>query len=67
MCASVATEHLHAVLGRAGYGAWYATPKAADGRPSDEWRIIWVGPHKQEAIAKATNSKGAIGIAKNHK
>ena len=65
--ASVATEHLHAALGRAGYGAWYATPKDADGRPSDEWRIIWKGPHKQEAIAKATNTKGSIGIAKNDK
>eukprot|EP00435_Cladocopium_sp_Y103_P064573 s101_g26.t1 len=55
------------LLRRSGFNHIFITPKASDGQPSQEWRIIWLAMTPKEIETKTTSILGTAGLIKGRK
>ena len=59
-------DALDQFLGKSGFNCIWATPKTEDGRPSDQWRLLWLPDSidKAEANVLAAKLTGVTGLVK---
>ena len=66
-CEIEKSQRFESLLRRSGFNQIYITPKAADGQPAQEWRIIWLAMSPKEIEPKPTSISGTAGLIKGRK
>eukprot|EP00438_Fugacium_kawagutii_P006642 Skav236181 [mRNA] locus=scaffold4167:100:1953:- [translate_table: standard] len=60
-------EALPQVLSRSGFNGIFLNPKGATGRPSELYRILWVGGDVAHATSCAAKTQSCLGLVKGKK
>lgn len=61
---SVEGSRLHALLCASGHNSIYCLPKTSQGRPSEDYRIIWIEGDHAKAMCVSSQTVGCTGIIK---
>eukprot|EP00438_Fugacium_kawagutii_P032432 Skav209373 [mRNA] locus=scaffold64:64578:66485:+ [translate_table: standard] len=63
--AAVRLEKLNETLQSSGFNRLFLTPKDADGRPSGDWRIIWLEGSLAHLTSLSTRTEHCAGLTRN--
>lgn len=63
--AAVRQEKLGEVLRLSGFNRIFLTPKGEDGRPSPEWRIVWLEGSLAHLTSMSTQTEHCAGLTRN--
>eukprot|EP00438_Fugacium_kawagutii_P004563 Skav202821 [mRNA] locus=scaffold3852:99509:104038:- [translate_table: standard] len=59
---SVLATQIHALLKVSGQNSIYCLPKTSEGRPSEEYRIVWLEGDHAQALCASSQTVGCLGL-----